>query len=298
MPLVSTKAVEVENLVGARVLVVEDNEINQQVAQELLEGFGLSVEIADNGKKATELLAKGSSQFNAVLMDLQMPEMDGYEATRIIRQNLKITELPIIAMTAHALQTEINKCMELGMNDYIAKPVEPDKLKATLVRWIKPRVASSAGKAETRMSGTEARVRLPDSLPGIDMTTGLKRLMGNRKLFDKLLYDFVQNYAGIAGRIREAISREDLESAQRLVHTFKGVAGNLSATNVFNTAQNLESILRETDRSHLDEEINKLDTGMQVVIEGVKNMLPPVTMAQSVVAKSMPGYGYTGQSNY
>jgi CheY-like chemotaxis protein len=274
VPMATPQAVEVAHLVGARVLVVEDNEINQQVAQELLEGFGLSVEIAGNGKKATELLTKGSSRFDAVLMDLQMPEMDGYEATRFIRQNLKVTDLPIIAMTAHALQTEINKCLEVGMNDYVAKPVEPDKLKAALLRCIKPRTPSPAVKVEAQISGAEAAGELPESLPGIDMTTALKRLMGNRKLLDKLLGDFVRNYAGVSGQIRAALALGDSALAQRLVHTLKGVAGNLSAIGVFNTAQELESAIRQGERTSIDAGINKLDEGMQVIVGGLKSLLP------------------------
>jgi len=273
------QAAEAEHLLTARVLVVEDNEINQQVALELLEGFGLTVEIAYNGKQATELLANANNRYDAVLMDLQMPEMDGYEATRIIRQTFNNTELPIIAMTAHALQTETKHCMEVGMNDYVPKPIEPEKLRSVLARWIKTRVPSTVA------AGASSPEEIRRSLPGIDITTALKRLMGNRKLFDKLLHDFVQNYSDIASRIKEALNRGDLESAQRLVHTFKGVAGNLSATNVFNTAQNLESILRETDRTYLNEEINRLNAGMQVIVESVKNIPPPVTVAQPVATE-------------
>jgi CheY-like chemotaxis protein len=105
------------------VLVVEDNEINQQVAQELLQGFGLAVEIASNGRRAVEALAKPGNHFDVVLMDLQMPEMDGYEATQVIRLGLSKDDLPIVAMTAHALQSELRKCLEAGMNDYVCKPV-------------------------------------------------------------------------------------------------------------------------------------------------------------------------------
>jgi two-component system sensor histidine kinase/response regulator len=274
LPSTSVQATKVEHLVGARVLVVEDNELNQQVAQELLKGFGLVVEIAGNGKIATELLAKGGSQFDAVLMDLQMPEMDGYEATRVIRQKLKITELPVIAMTAHALQSEINKCLELGMNDYVTKPIEPDKLQAALLRWIKPRITSSAVKAETRISGTGATVELPESLPGFDLKTAIMRLMGNRKLFDKLLRDFVQNYANISSKIREAIDSNDTAMAQRLAHTFKGVAGNLSATTLYNISQEIEAAIRQGDRALINAGLDNLEEGMQVIVETVTHMSP------------------------
>ena len=232
------------------------------------------VEIAGNGKIATELLAKSSSRFDAVLMDLQMPEMDGYEATRVIRQNLKITELPIIAMTAHALQTETDKCLELGMNDYVTKPVEPDKLQAALLRWIKPRITTPTVKTETRISDIAARAELPESLPGIDLKTALMRLMDNRRLFDKLLGDFVRNYTGISGQIRAAIANNDISTAQRLTHTFKGVAGNLSATDVYNIAQEIETAIRQGDRDLIIAGIDKLEEGMRVIVETVRNMSP------------------------
>ncbi len=263
------QAAEVEHLVGAKVLVVEDNEINQQVAQELLEGFGLVVTLAGNGKIATEMLAKGS-QFDAVLMDLQMPEMDGYEATRVIRKDLKMADLPVIAMTAHAVQSETNRCLELGMNDYVTKPVEPEKLKAALIKCIKPRAVAQAVKLDTQQAVPASESS--ESLPGIDLPTAMLRLMGNRKLFDKLLHDFVQNYADISGKIRQSVESNNTAEAQRLAHTVKGVAGNLSATMVYNSALEIEAAIRQGDKTFINEAIGKLEEGMRVVVETVSRI--------------------------
>ena len=182
-----TVAESPKTIAGARVLVVEDNEINQQVAQEILEGFGLRVEIATNGKEAVDMVTKDESRFEAVLMDLQMPEMDGLEATRFIRKTLNNSALPIIAMTAHALESERDNCLKAGMNDYVSKPVDPDRLLAALVRWVRPR----PGLDPEKPSGAAPKDLL-EQLPGIDIEAALKRLMGNRKLLIKLLCDFGQ----------------------------------------------------------------------------------------------------------
>ena len=270
------QGVEVEHLIGARVLVVEDNEINQQVAQELLEGFGLEVTIADNGKIATEMLAEGT-QFDAVLMDLQMPEMDGYEATRVIRQDLKMADLPVIAMTAHAVQSETARCLELGMNDYITKPVEPNELKTALTKWIKPRAIAQAAKTGGQKAVPVSE--LPESLPGIDLPTAMMRLMGNRKLFNKLLRDFVQNYADISGKIRQSVESEDIPTAQRLAHTVKGVAGNLSATDVYNVSSEIEAAIRDGDKAKIISTIQKLEEGMRLITGTVNRMSSGETVA-------------------
>ena len=134
------QVVETGVLQGRRVLVVEDNEINQQVARELLEGFGLQVEIAANGIEAIEIVKQKSQTLDAILMDLQMPEMDGYQATRAIRSENSYDHIPIVAMTAHAMKTEIQRCLDIGMQDCVTKPVDPERLRAVLQRWVKPQL--------------------------------------------------------------------------------------------------------------------------------------------------------------
>ena len=132
---------------GIRILLVEDNEVNQQVATELLESAGASVRIANHGGEAVRILTEGEQPppFDIVFMDLQMPEMDGFTATRLLRTQPRLQELPIIAMTAHALVEERQRCLEAGMNDHVSKPIDPDALFATLMRWAKPRQVQAAG---------------------------------------------------------------------------------------------------------------------------------------------------------
>jgi len=259
---------ESKNLRGATVLVVEDNEINQQVAQELLEGFGVKVEIAVNGRQATEILAREVSRFDAVLMDLQMPEMDGYEATGIIRNKLEIRALPILAMTAHALDSDVKRCFEIGMNDYITKPVDPAKLRKTLEKWIKPHLPNSQAVSAQKPSNTYS-VDLPESIPGVDVQSALQRLMGNRKLLNKLLRDFIANYANISEQIHESIACRDLASAGRIAHTFKGVSGNLSASELFTIAQELEVEIRQGNLQAINDRLVKLDAAISVIKEAI-----------------------------
>ncbi|MBI5305645.1 MAG: response regulator [Chloroflexi bacterium] len=258
-------------LSGARVLVVEDNEINQQVAKEILEGFGLTVEMAGNGLQATQRLADGAEHFDAILMDLQMPEMDGYEATRVIRTRLNIQTTPIIAMTAHALQSERQKCLDAGLSDYVSKPVEPDKLLATLSRWIKSRVEETPTISIEPPSVADSPAP-PESLPGIDVGDALKRLMGNRELLHELLNDFSREHGSVVGEIREALGRDDMILARRLAHTVKGVAANLSMPDVFVAARDLEAVIQKNDQPHIAPGMEKLDDAVKRVIETVASL--------------------------
>ena len=270
---------------GQKVLLVEDNEINQQVAGEILEGFGLDVEIASDGRKAVDAVLRQGKHYDVVLMDVQMPEMDGYEATRIIRKSLDSETLPIIAMTARVLSTERKQCAEVGMNDYVAKPIDPQKLAATLRRWVRgvpgsadapqPPFCPSGPVAamevpEARADRTEPESsNLPASLPGIDLEDGLKRLMGNEALYMRLLADFAGTYQGVSGQVREALADGNLESAARIVHTFKGTAGNLSAIEAFGAARDIEGAIHGGDASAAAAALERLDASMNLVAENL-----------------------------
>jgi two-component system, sensor histidine kinase and response regulator len=256
-----------EVLIGKKVLVVEDNEINQQVARELLEAFGLTVEIARNGRVAVAMVSRLDHGFDAILMDLQMPDMDGYQATSAIRADRNQDHLPIIAMTAHAMQTEIRRCLDVGMNDCVTKPIDPEKLKSVLTRWIRiqsdlvsPVIINQAPIKNTPES------EVPDSIPGIDMPTALNRLMGNRRLLEKLLRDFATNNTDEVEKIRQAIESSDYISAQSRVHTLKGVAGNLSAMEVFATAQELEAVIRLGNKPSMISALDKLEKSLVPLI--------------------------------
>ncbi|AFM26218.1 response regulator [Desulfomonile tiedjei] len=238
---------------GAKVLLVEDNALNQQVANEILAGAGLFVEIANNGKEAVE--AVETSEYDLVLMDVQMPVMGGYEATAVIRKNPRFKDLPIVAMTAHAMRGAKEECLNAGMNDYVSKPIDPAQLFSVLVRWIKPkdRPLSSAIRLVNERSAEHDTVEgdLPETIDGIDISAGLKRLSGNRGLYRQLLIDFGKKYILVPSEIDSLIEQGDLSTAADKAHALKGLAGNLSANGIFVAARELESAIKNGQRERL-----------------------------------------------
>ncbi|RKZ53163.1 MAG: hypothetical protein DRR16_11935 [Candidatus Parabeggiatoa sp. nov. 3] len=235
---------------GARILLVEDNAINQQVAQETLESEGLMVEIANNGKKAIAMI--GKTDFDAILMDVQMPEMDGYEATRLIRENPQYSELPIIAMTAHAMSGDKEKCLAAGMNDYITKPIEVDRLFSSLKKWVTPQSSELPSPPICEIEAPSGDMMdfetpFPDELPGIDIAEGLNRLLGNRQLYFEILQDFHTEYHDIVNQIKACLKQGNTEKFRHLLHSFKGVTGNLAINNLSEASKALEMILKTGD---------------------------------------------------
>jgi CheY-like chemotaxis protein len=244
---------------SGRVLVVEDNPINQQVAREVLESFGLSVSTADTGLQAVEMIGSGS--YDLVLMDIQMPEVDGYESTRRIRaleagvQGSKPERkeetnggkggpgrIPVIAMTAHAMVGDREKCLKAGMDDHITKPIDPDVLFKTLAGWLERTTAGRTVK--TPVDSEEQDWSLPAELAGFDLDAGLARIRGNRKLFFRLLMDFYGSQRHALQNIGQLIEEGEWEKARRAVHALKGVSGNLAAGGLFDSAVELEGVLK------------------------------------------------------
>ena len=261
-----------QGLAGAQVLLVEDNEINQQVAMEILSGAGLKVTVANNGQEALDLVR--ANAFDAVLMDVQMPVMDGYTATREIRKwevgrgkveggrrkaeggrrKEGTSSIPIIAMTAHAMAGDHEKSIAAGMNDHITKPIDPAQLFGTLAKWIGPREgAQKPAEAAPAQTGPQGKLpappeqTLPDVLPEFDLAEGLQRLMGNRVLYRKLLVNFATQYANAAADIRSALDAADFDHAHGLVHAIKGVAGNLAAKDLQAQSVPLEKLVKHAD---------------------------------------------------
>jgi PAS domain S-box-containing protein len=236
---------------GARVLLAEDNEINQQVARELLESVGLAVEIAGNGREAVDMARAGA--YDIVLMDIQMPVMDGLAAAGELRREERFRDLPILAMTAHAMAGDRDKSLEAGMNDHVTKPIDPDALFAALVKWIKPgqRVPSTAAPspATAASAGPSSGTAGPslDRLPGVDAALGLKRVAGNEKLYRKLLADFSRDYPGSAEAIAAALDAGKTDEAARLAHTLKGVAGNIGAMDLHLAAKEVDAAFKAGD---------------------------------------------------
>ncbi|MEJ2282150.1 MAG: response regulator [Desulfobacterales bacterium] len=292
---------------GARVLLAEDNEINQQVAREILAGADLKVTVANNGQEA--VTAVRQNHFDVVLMDIQMPVMDGYAATRQIRMweggmrngevgrrkedcqqgaeakgqkadagniigetsdlnstarfpNSEFKSLPIIAMTAHAMAGDREKSLAAGMNDHIAKPINPQELFATLLKWIKPSADSGGARLPEAKGGTPgANFKepensplpspdgttddLPSFLPGFDIQAGLKRLQGNHRLYRKLLLDFGRGYREASDNIHHALIAGDIKQVHSLVHNIKGLAGNLSANRLQEAATEMDRLVKK-----------------------------------------------------
>ena len=237
---------------GASLLLVEDNEINQQVAREILEGAGLKVSIAKDGGEAVEQVRQGS--YHAVLMDIQMPVMDGYSATRVIRQDGRFRDLPIIAMTANAMAGDREKALEAGMNDHVAKPIDPEVLFDSLAKWIKPGVRGfvpqKAAPKKTAGAGDSSQ-SLPESIAGVDLEEGLIRVGGNRKLYRSILIKLRDEYAEAETELAAMLEKAENAEAERLAHSIKGVAGNVGAKELQAAAANLESAIKQNKTDDL-----------------------------------------------
>ncbi len=229
------------SMAGTRILLVEDNPINRQVATELLEDAGAEVVPAENGAVAVDLVRQSgqSPAFDLVLMDLQMPEMDGYEAATILRADKANDAMPIVAMTAHAMVEERNRCLAVGMNDHISKPIEVDKFFLTLARWVKP--ARTLPRPAPHREETGGAVPSLRRLPGLDAEKALARLGGNERLYLKLLRQFIDFYGDTADKFRQAMEAGRTEEAKRIVHTLKGLAGSIGAERLSGEAAFLES---------------------------------------------------------
>jgi signal transduction histidine kinase/DNA-binding response OmpR family regulator/HPt (histidine-containing phosphotransfer) domain-containing protein len=234
---------DLDRCAGARILLTEDNEINQQIAIELLEGAGAQVTVANNGREAVALLDANPTAYDVVFMDLQMPVMDGHQATLVIRNDERFATLPIIAMTAHASNDQRARCLAEGMNDHVSKPIAPAVLFATLEKYYAPARAAAvrAARANAAVVGGAPPIAPPtpapalevnDALPRVDglaVDEGLARVAGNVTLYVKLLRQFVTQDADAAVRISTALASGDRAAAERMAHTVKGVAGSLGA---------------------------------------------------------------------
>ncbi|MBW2436906.1 MAG: response regulator, partial [Deltaproteobacteria bacterium] len=289
------EAEALENIQGARVLLVEDNEINQQVAKEILEGAGLNIILANNGQEAVNAVKE--NKYDAVLMDVQMPVMDGYTATRKIREweggmrpaegrrgNEGNDPIPIIAMTAHAMAGDEDKSLQAGMKGHVTKPIDPNQLFAALQKWIKPsekRVKAQQPEVAAEQieldKAVQAEDELPEFLPGFDLADGLKRLQGNKKLYRKLLLNFGADYDTVANDIHKALEAEDFDHAHSLVHNLKGLAGNLAASDLQAAAVNLEKLVKGADKKapaseQLDLRFAELVAALDQALHSVKSL--------------------------
>ena len=229
---------------GSSILVVEDNKLNQEVALGLLIDEGFKVDIANDGREAIDMVHQ--NDYDIVLMDMQMPVMNGVEATLEIRKNAKFDSLPIVAMTANAMLQDREKCLQAGMNDFISKPIDPEELFRTLLQWIRPKLQELPSTIDTQKSQLNAHTI--ESLPlidGLNVSLGLKRVLGKTTLYFNLLRHYVSNQEKIPQEIEVAIDTGDIETAERLAHTAKNVNGNIGASELENLAGEIEHLLRE-----------------------------------------------------
>jgi two-component system, sensor histidine kinase and response regulator len=234
---------------GTRILLVEDNDINRQLAVELLEQEGCTVELAVNGREAVDMVLSGGEPYDMVLMDVQMPVMDGCEATRLIRSDGRFAELPIVAMTAHAREEERQKTVDAGMNAHIAKPIDAHSMfliMGNTMRRTLPRPLPGSKPAVKRAEqgpGSEAKLPEIPQLPGIDSRSAIQRIDGNKKLYLWLLRTFLEKHVDAAAAIGRALDERNLALAERLAHTSKGIAGNIGASGLEHAAAMLEFAL-------------------------------------------------------
>jgi len=265
------------DLNGLHVLLAEDNAINQQIAVELLEGVGVSVDVANNGREAVEKLLASADDlpYDAVLMDLQMPEMDGYQATARIRAERRLADLPIVAMTAHAMAEERDRCLAAGMHAHITKPIDPELLYRTLMQFYRPGRAVAVSAITVDHSSPP---HAPFEVAGLDVVDGLRRVAGNAKLYRSLLRQFVEQQADAVSKISASVEQQDFALAERLMHTLKGVSGNLGAKTTNEMIANLEISLRNRDVRSLDAGLPRLSIELTRTIEAIRNSLAADTV--------------------
>jgi two-component system sensor histidine kinase/response regulator len=281
-------------LEGLSVLLVEDNEINQQVAVELIEGVGGKVTVASDGREGVELLeaAPDPLPYDVVLMDIQMPEMDGYQATARLRSQARFAKLPIVAMTAHATIDERQRCVAAGMNDHVAKPIDPAALYDALRHYCETGPAEQ--RPETKAAPAVADAAGLPRVDGLDAAQGLRRVAGNRTLYLRLLRQFAEGYTDAADRIRQSVERGEAAVAERLAHTVKGTAGNLAAGPVQAAAGALEKAIRdgveaarvESLRVQLGEALGALSKALQPLLAQAADS--PVEEATAATAPVEP----------
>ncbi len=267
---------------GARVLLAEDNEINQQVASELLEQAGVVVTIANNGQEALARMPEG---FDLVLMDIQMPVLDGYSAARAILADPRFAGVPILAMTANAMEADKERAAAAGMRAHIAKPIDPPLLYAALDRWLPAGLGVSAPDPCVPAAADPA---LPAELPGVDQAAGLRRVGGNRALYRRLLGQFATSEADAVARIRAALAAGDPATALRRAHTLKGVAANLGIVGVQAAAAALEAALKSGAGQA---ELAALPGTLDPVLAGLRPLLP----AAAAQAVADPAAALAGQ---
>lgn len=268
-----------QRLAGTRVLLIEDNPVNRQVAGEMLDYMGVMVDYAESGAKGLEMLSeeKSESAYDAVLMDVQMPEMDGLETTMRIRRDLGMAEIPIIAMTAYAMKGDREKCIMAGMNDYMSKPLDAPRLLTVLNGWISGKKLSPAvPKPTDTRSGMTFDILLPDFLPGLNVKEGIHRILDNPLLYRNLVGKFLKMHADASEQLETLADTDDPAWAEGLVHNLKSIAGNISAPGLQDSAQRLENVIRNKKKMLPDDFrslVNDLQAAFKVTVASAQQFI-------------------------
>ena len=283
-----TPSVDLSTISGARILLVEDNEMNQEVATEFLRDAGFVVDVAENGAVALAMLDTASAQepYDLVLMDMQMPVMDGVTATREIRKQARWQHLPVVAMTANAMAGDREHCLAAGMNDHVAKPIDPDVLWRSLCRWIPARCLQEQGSESPMLAAPSSEPLTPAAtipsleIPGLNTALGVRLVMGRAELYLSLLQKFAAGQAGFPERMQQALAANDWGSMVRLAHTLKGVCAQIGATDLAKAAGKLEMMTtRHEAGADLDLLIQEVSRDLKQLIAGIRGQLPQDTQA-------------------
>ncbi|WP_247894212.1 response regulator [Azospirillum sp. B510] len=303
---------------GRRLLLADDNAISRQVAREILERAGADVTEAATGRQAVDRVRMADQPFDAVLLDVQMPDMDGFAATAAIRALPVGRRLPIIAMTASALPADRQRCLDSGMDAHVPKPLDLPQLFATLARWIGPPLvavrpcaaapiparndalvtaaASASAGAPSAVPPAPKSGRFPDQLPGIDLTDALNRLDGDTALFRRFIGQFADSYAGIAERIAEALEGEDLATAKSIAHDLKSVAGNVGARRLSVAADAVQTAAQRQDAAAAAAQMPVLRSELALVLESARRLKDDAAAGAEGAAGGPAGTGRSAES--
>ncbi|NQD36718.1 response regulator [Permianibacter sp. IMCC34836] len=292
---------QLARLAGRRVLLVEDNELNQDVACGLLAEVAMQVDIAADGEQALAALAKQT--YDLVLMDMQMPVMDGITATQALRRQPQFATLPVIAMTANALASDRERCLAAGMNDHVAKPIDPDELFRAMLRWLPDAgttndtgVSAPANGGNTNnKTGKTIAISLP-VVAGLNTRQGLRRTLNKPQSYLRLLEKFVERQADSADRLAETLSQRDYRTAERLAHTDKALAGNIGAEALAALAAELEQMAREQVPAAIWQPVlQHYGSALQALLEPLRQQLQPATARDAANATASVGAASDGE---